>query len=179
MRLKKIAIAGVLIVVLVVGFLAWYYKSNYVSFRLRTNAMAPTLQRGEVRLFKKVPIAEISRGDLVLIELEHAGTLIRGVSRVIGFPRERIMLQKNRILVDGKPIGLRELFPAVDRENGLSPKLAKYPAVDLQEDEVYIISDNFDRALDSRLVGPVAKTNIVGELLPWGDEEELMTDFFE
>ncbi len=103
------------------------------------------------------------RGDVVIFN-EHKVTGKQLVKRVIGLPGDRVVIQDEMITIYNK-----------DDPQGIHPdKLLPYgktvtPPHDqvdqvLKKNQVFVIGDNRDNSLDSRIFGPLNTNDIVGKL---------------
>lgn len=129
-------------------------------------SMDDTLKDGQVLILNKIGYkkSEIKRYDIVVADVCLDGTQSckkkeRVVKRVIGLPNETISAVDGKIYVNGEEVddsftkGLTNDF-SIEEENGL----AKIPA-----DSYYLIGDNREVSLDSRVFGPVRKKDIKGK----------------
>jgi signal peptidase I len=124
------------------------------------------------------------RGDMVQLVLPHSD--FHGIKRVIGLPGETVEFRENRVLINGRMLPLTPLNRAdfnwvapanhigsdVFNEDGhlisFTPgrsRLRNLPPVTLGAHELYVVGDNRDGSLDSRIWGPVAENRILGKVL--------------
>lgn len=124
------------------------------------------------------------RGDMVQLVLPHSD--FRGIKRVIGLPDETVEFRENRVLINGRMLPLEPLNradftwvapannigSAVFNEDGhwisFTPghsQLRNLPPVTLGAHELYLVGDNRDGSLDSRIWGPVSEDRILGKVI--------------
>ena len=114
-------------------------------------SMEPSFYDGE-RVFYKKP-ENISRGDVVLFTDEDGDTVIK---RAIGLPGETIYITGGIIIVDGEKLGDEYMYGDI-----AGGGIAKQPFT-IPDDTYFLIGDNYQNSLDSRITGPVNEENIFG-----------------
>jgi signal peptidase I len=124
------------------------------------------------------------RGDIVQLMLP--GKTVPIIKRAMGLPGETIEFRENRILISGAPLPLQQLNRAefnwvapinhigsnVYNEDGhwisFTPGHGEgrnHPPVTLNAHEYFLVGDNRDSSLDSRVWGPIAEDRILGKVL--------------
>jgi signal peptidase I len=128
------------------------------TYRVEGDSMAPAFPHGQRlsinrRTYKKSPP---QRGDVVLFRhptLPHKPLL----KRIVGLPTKTVHLTEGRVYINDNLLD----EPYVAPRNGLNPTL------DLQwslaDDEYLVLGDNRRDSLDSRRLGPIRKTWIIGK----------------
>jgi len=132
-------------------------------FHMPSSSMAPTIPPGshvnvDLQAYGKV---DPSRFDIVVF-IPPQDRSVFFVFRVIGLPGERIVLDTNGVLTDGKPV--------------VSPEGIKYRAlgrfadqttsdVTLGQGEYFLLGDNVENARDSRFFGAVSRQDIIGKVI--------------
>jgi signal peptidase I len=125
-----------------------------------------------------------TRGDIV--QFRHPDLPIIGPKRVVGLPGETIEFRENRVIVDGRVLPLRLLNRAefdwvtpVNRigsnvydEDGhwisFTPGEGEYRTLEpvrLGPNEYFLVGDNRDNSVDSRVWGPIAERQILGKVI--------------
>lgn len=108
----------------------------------------------------------IRRGDVVVFKTpDRAHYLIPYVKRVIGLPGESIVIAENRVYIDDKVNGFRELnepYAHYDRHGDGQPLSFR---CDVPEGHYFMMGDNRDNSSDSRVWGPVPEEYIFGKPL--------------
>ena len=126
----------------------------FVITTIRVNgvSMYPTLHDNDIMLLDKISyrFQDIDRFDIVVVE--HGKDKL--IKRVIGLPGEVIEYKDNCLLVDGKEV--KDAYNSIEQEDFL---------VVLEDDEYFVMGDNRVDSLDSRSIGPVSKSSILGHAI--------------
>lgn len=119
-------------------------------------------QRGDIVVFRN---PYVPRGDESFFEaavrsvLEALGIRTENgddlIKRVIATGGEEIAIRDNRVWIDGEPLA-ESYLPA-------GTVMADQPARVIPEGSVFLMGDNRAQSSDSRVFGPVAESEIVGE----------------
>jgi signal peptidase I len=157
-----------------------------------SDSMRPNLWRGDVIAGYEWagPLDESLRGRAILFDRPRA-TATQSISRVIGLPGERIQLRGGQVHIDGRGVPRERIEDALvaGRDGGPESSYPQYvetlpsgrryrivqilPSAPLNDtaefivpaDHVFVLSDNRDNAIDSRLpdlMGPVPVASIRG-----------------
>ncbi len=135
---------------------------GYLTNRITHNDMEPTLAKGEFiasdpRYYEN---NNIKRGDLIVFESPKKDGRY-WVKRVIGLPGEIIETKIGQVLVNGEP--LKEVYVLPKNTVGITRSLNKKHEV--QPGHYYVLGDNRDNSMDSRLMGPISKGTIVAKVI--------------
>lgn len=136
----------VLMVVLIRTFIVTPIQVDGIS-------MEPTLSDNQILLLKKYE-KNYKRFDIVVVKLPEE----KLIKRVIGLPGDTIEYKDNKLYVNGKYV--KEPFQhgkTEDFEYELDGK-KKIP-----EGYYFVMGDNREHSVDSRIIGPVSKNKIVGK----------------
>lgn len=90
--------------------------------------------------------------------LEAVGVSVREedlIKRVIGLPGETVTVENNRVHINGVPLDEPYLPPGV--------QMPDYGPITLGPDEVFLMGDNREFSMDSRVFGPIPVSHIIGE----------------
>ena len=122
------------------------------------DSMLPTLKAGEVLMLSKDPFIgkKIYRFDIVVIKYNNE-TIIK---RVIGLPGESIEYLDNTLYVDGEIV--KEKFKHGKTEDFSSEDLTGIEKV--PDDSYFVLGDNREVSMDSRIIGYINKKDIVGKV---------------
>ncbi len=129
-----------------------------------------------------------SRGDIVVFFSPADGK--RLVKRVVGLPGDRVEMVNNRLHINGQPVDYQPLpASAYTSGNGkqgrvfgfalemlgehphpvmVTPTLTSrrsFPAIQIPEDQYFMMGDNRDNSFDSRYFGFVPRNQIIGRAL--------------
>lgn len=165
----------VLIVIALV--LAVLVKSLLVqAFYIPSGSMEDTLQINDRVLVSKLSLrfGEISRGDIIVFDqgvptdeslpakvirnvLESVGLATPQsdlIKRVIALPHERIEIRDNAVFVNGQ-----QLFEPYLKAG---TRMSDFDEMAMPAGHYFVMGDNRNQSLDSRVQGPVPKDRIVG-----------------
>jgi signal peptidase I len=142
------------------------------------------LPYSDVTLFRS---GSPKRGDFVLLHVLSNPRLQFGFfKRIMGLPGETIEIRENRVIVNNRPIPVRDLNPAdfawvpaahpigsvVQNEDGhwitFTPGKSErrnQPPIRLAEGEYFVLGDNRDDSEDSREFGPVSENLVLGKVI--------------
>jgi signal peptidase I len=138
---------------------------------------------------KIVKLGKPERGDMVLCKVKKKDNGHYWLKRIIGLPGDTIELKQNKLYINHVPLKYeflsQENFQMVDemlagdnfaRESGLGLQhfisfsntkglLANYGPVIVKQDHFFVLGDNRDNSMDSRLFGSVHRNHIYGKYL--------------
>ena len=145
-----------ILVVFVLMFLMVYVVS---ITQVVGNSMSPTLENGEVLILNKAKyrFSEVKRGDIIAFTYEDTKYLIK---RVIGLPGDYISIKDNKVYINGKYYK-ENYLKDIDTPNF---ELTNLGYTKVPENMYFVLGDNRDNSLDSRKIGLVNKTDIIGEI---------------
>lgn len=134
--------------------------------RVKGSSMQPTLHTGQWLLVSRLDyrLGSPRRGDVVICHYPgrymDRWKLIRQsfVKRVIGLPGETIEIIGGVVHIDGEPLQEPYLDPARCRFR------RQMPTRTLGEDEYFVLGDNRDSSNDSRRIGPLPRSMLVGRV---------------
>jgi len=107
------------------------------------NSMLPTLHDGQIVMVIRTGLIPIKRGDIVVLQHSDGEYLIK---RVVGIPGDTICVQQNVVYVNEpcSPTGTTTIL-----DNNL----------------YYVLGDNMEHSVDSRVFGPIEYKNIAGVVI--------------
>ena len=140
-----------------------YYLAK--PFYVKGASMEPNFYDHEYLVIDEISyrFSDPQRGDIVVFKYPKDPKQYF-IKRVVALPGEHIKIENGEIyLVDtiGQPIKLNEGY--LPDETRTELPLKGYSDVVLGEDEYFLLGDNRDQSLDSRIFGPVKKDFIVGK----------------
>ena len=131
---------------------------NYIVSPIRVNgtSMYPTLHDKDIMILNKIGyrFGDVERFDIVVIEYDNEYL----IKRVIGLPGETIEYKNNTLYVDGKVV--EENFDKQDIEDF---NLQEIGASQIPEDFYFVVGDNRTNSKDSRRVGFISRSQIIGK----------------
>jgi signal peptidase I len=173
------AVLSLATAVLGLAFALWL--STAVSFfYIPSRSMEPTLQIGDVLLVEKVSMGELHRGDIVLFQpptalqniVAQSGGRLNPrdlfVKRVAGLPGDsyRVDPRSGSVQVNDESVQNQRCEIV---ENGVAKFLRDGGLVgsnkEIPDDNVLVLGDCGNVSIDSRVWGPLPKSNLVGRPL--------------
>jgi signal peptidase I len=162
----------------------------FEPFRIPSGSMMPTLIQGDFIFVKKYsyglrfPVTETKiletgepeRGDVVVFRLP-SDPSINYIKRVVGLPGDEIVYERHRLTINGVQMDLEKSPDATE----LAPKFTEI--LDARQHEIliansqsardstyqvpaghyFVMGDNRDNSRDSRFIGSIPESNLVGE----------------
>lgn len=124
---------------------------NFVVTTIRVNgdSMYPTLKNNDIMLLNKIGyhFSDIKRFDIVVVQTENS----KIIKRVIGLPGEVVEYKDNVLYINDEVMN--------DDYNSI---LQSDFLVVLEDNEYFVMGDNRGDSLDSRVIGPVLESDILG-----------------
>lgn len=123
-----------------------------------SGSMIPALQIHDRLLINKLAddFSEPERGDIVLFD-DPAGGETPLIKRTIGLPGETVEFRDDRLYIDGEPVE--------EPYTNDSASETTFGPVEVPEGHYFVMGDNRDRSLDSRVFGPIPEESLIGEAL--------------
>jgi signal peptidase I len=149
--------------VLIIGgaFLVAFVVKTFLiqAFFIPSGSMLPTLHEDDRVLVNKLSydLHDVNRGDLVVFERpegETAGQIKDLIKRVVALPGERIEQRDGDVYIDGQLLEEPYLDDGTETTN-LEPQT-------VPEDHVFVMGDNRDDSMDSRVFSAIDEDLIVG-----------------
>lgn len=180
---------------LLTGAISSRYITGYNTYRMASASMEPNLLAKEAILFSKIEPTEISHGDIVSYTKDDA----LYIGRLIGLPGDTIEIINDRAVINGEmerwtlidsilePPVLKFQY-SCEIPNGpdfrvyklkvlvdVSPPWAAFVNMNkivLGQDEVFILGDNRNVSLDSRLIGtiPISRIDKKAKYIWWSSD---------
>lgn len=151
---ESVAIAVILAVVIRV-FL-------FQFFVIPSGSMEPTLTEGDMIAANKIiyRFSEPIRGDIIVFKypLDPSRDFVK---RLIGLPGEKVQIKNSTLYINGKDVAEPYL------PKGL--KFQDYGPITVPQDKYFMMGDNRNNSLDSRVWGEMPRENIIGKasLIYW------------
>lgn len=145
-------VSGVFIVLAAYIAIMMLIKTHYNPVTVVGSSMSPTLESGEIlRTSKDLETIGIFYDSIICFKKDRS-TIIK---RVVGLPGDEISFKKGKVYINGK-----------EREENF-PLMEEYPdkIIKLKDDEYYVLGDNRNNSQDSRVFGPVHKSEITGVVI--------------
>lgn len=144
-----------------------YLLLNQFVFQINSvsgPSMQPNLHTGDrivVNLISKALGSDFEPGAIITIHGDQLQVPVSDIiKRVIGVPGDTIEIRKEGVFRNGTQIEEPYLAPGTQTE----PKDRGYDRVTLGADQYYVLGDNRSNSTDSRDLGPIPRSAIMGEL---------------
>jgi len=171
-ELLKVALISLAIIIPVRYFLIQ-------PFYVKGASMEPNFYDHEYLIIDELSyrLADPDRGDIVVFRYPKDPSQYF-IKRIIGLPGERVVVSDGSVAIsrDGaEPVKIAEpyLTPGIVTELAIRG----YGDVTLGEDEYFLLGDNREQSLDSRVFGPVGRDFIIGKTWLRGWPIDRMTVF--
>lgn len=144
-----------------VAIAAALFIVTFIGQRVKVDgrSMEPTLQDGDNLICDKLSyrFSDPERYDIVIIYPDEEKDK-RWIKRIIGLPGEEVRIDEaGTIYINGEPIE-----ESYGKEVIEDPGMAIEP-IQLGEDEYWVMGDNRNHSSDSRVIGPVPESRILGK----------------
>jgi signal peptidase I len=142
----------------------------YYPLHVTSNSMFPTVAAGDwvvVSPHQAAAKAAIQRGDIVLFRFPFGGDG-RAIKRVVAIAGDRVTAEQNQVRVNGAKANYGSKIPNTDEKPvGLANEATVVP-----EGFYYILGDNIASSVDSRSLGLLPQTEVLGRVAaaikgPW------------
>ena len=162
----------------------------FEPFRIPSGSMMPTLLQGDFIFVKKfayglrLPVLETKfietgepeRGDVVVFRLPNDPS-VNYIKRVIGIPGDTVTYEDHRLNINGRLVELEQSADASaaapefiehlgDRAHRIlvtSPYSVNDNTYTVPEGHYFVMGDNRNNSKDSRFIGAIPETHLVGE----------------
>ena len=155
-KVKKILknVYPYIIVVIVVIIIRGFFVTPAI---VDGNSMNPTLYNNNIILLNKLDykLNEIKRFDVVVVKVKNE----KLIKRVIGLPGEYVEYKDNNLYVDGFLID--EKFKHATTSDF---KLETLGYLKIPGDKYFVVGDNRNNSVDSRVIGLIDKSDILGSV---------------
>ena len=149
-----------LLQILLVCLLAFIIVLNYGrKVSCAGDSMNPTLEHGDIVLVDRFRYNAASprRGDVVVFKLGGNENSHANLKRVIAVPGDKLQIKEGKIYINDKVLEKDFIFDEI-----AEPGIASEEIV-LNENEFFIIGDNPQSSKDSRVFGPIERSEIIGK----------------
>ncbi len=158
-HLFKYVLANIAVAALVSLLLAQFVIAAYV---IEGQSMTPHFQPGERLLIRKLMIdtGNLKRFDVVVLKKpDNPGITV--IKRIIAMPGEIVEIKEGIVYIDGKL--LKQPFKTSnDAHPQIEPDIAP---THIPPDHYFVIGDNHQNSVDSRIFGEVPIKNITGKAI--------------
>ena len=124
------------------------------TYLVQQVSMQPTIKEGERLLIEDVPVVQLQRGDIVIIQPPESQA-VPIVKRLIGLPGDTVEIRDTKVYINGK---------VLDEPYVKIPGGRDYAQATLGSDEYFVLGDNRPNSSDSRHYGPISGASILGRV---------------
>ncbi len=128
----------------------------FQPFQVAGLSMAPALEDRDYLLVDRLFFRQegLGRGDMVVFRTEGDRRFL--VKRIAGLPGETVAIHDGHLTVGGRSVD-HQSFPTRPGE--------EFGPISLGPEEYFCLGDNAAKSLDSRIFGPVRRSQIYGRVL--------------
>lgn len=167
---KLVLVVSGVVGILVVAMFVLRLLGLTILFRISSNGMSPTLERGDRVVVERLTYLarKPKRGDVTVFRVPEVPSfpMERGsfyVQRIVGESGEALRIADGKLLVDGKPALLNCATGAIYFANAgnlqATNEVLRVPAGCF-----FMVGDNTGNSLDSRYWGPLPAANLKGRV---------------
>ena len=129
------------------------FVKNYIiaPVQVRGDSMDSTLQSGDVMLLNRLQFKRygVKRFDIVVVD-DHDTYIIK---RIIGLPGDIVEIKDERLIINGEEFDEYYLDEGTHTDDLI---------IEVPQGHYYILGDNREESLDSRMLGPIKEKQIRG-----------------
>jgi len=142
---------GIYILIIIIVLLVKTYIISPII--VNGDSMDSTLQDGDIMILNKLEYknSEIKRLDIVVVRYENKYI----IKRIIGLPGDTVMVIDNQLYINGKIYVEKYLDEETFTED--------FKVGPIEEGHYFVLGDNREVSLDSRLIGPIKESSIEGK----------------
>lgn len=154
--MKKNSVVSKHFPVLVFGTFFIIYMT--FCFVVSGKSMEPTYHNGQIVLINRF-VDTYECGDIIIVETNERSFLFRDkyIKRIVGMPGDTVLISEGTLYINGvvSPYITEDIEDAGIAEQSIM----------LSENEYFVIGDNVNESKDSRYIGPVNKSEIIGRVV--------------
>ena len=153
-KIEKKTIGFIYNVILIIVIIIALIKCLLFVSKVSGSSMYPTYKDGEYVSVNR--FAKIQREDVILL---YPDTIIIGdkyIKRVVGIPGDKLIIIDGILYVNGIK---NERYPIIKEPGILKNEIT------LADNEYFVIGDNVNYSNDSRSIGVIKRSHIIGKVL--------------
>jgi signal peptidase I len=134
---------------------------GYAPYRIPARDMLPSLHPDQVVVVRAGHYRrhKPERGDIVIFINREDGN--PWIKRVVGLPGEKISISDGAVLVDDRKLAEDYVL----RRNVTGAYSREMPMLEVQENSYFLLSDNRDNSMDSRMLGTIQRDDLSGKVV--------------
>jgi len=139
---------------------------NFKSYWISSKGMAPALMAGDRLIADRKIYKEErpKRGDVIIFEYPEDPSK-DFLKRVIGLEGEKVEIVNNKVYIDDKLIDDPWAYYETSEQTKYLKELGNFGPVVVPKNSLFVLGDNRQNSLDSRIFGFVALTKVKGKAL--------------
>ena len=149
----------------VVPMLKSFRNDVIQAYIMPAESMAPTILRGDFIFIDMTAYSPKSptRGDVIVFySPEHRKKFAK---RVIGMPGDTVEIRKKEVFINGKQMDEPYKIHSDDRIlHGSFVPRDTYGPIIIPVEQIFVLGDNRDKSLDSRIFGPIELNQVEGKV---------------
>lgn len=145
-------------IILIVFVILFFIQKILCISKVSGNSMLPTYKNGQMVFVKDRYITHIKRNDVILFRVNTEKVKSIYIKRVVGVPGDTIYIHNGKLYVNNEEIN--DNLPNMNKAG-----LASVP-LHLEDDEYFVLGDNRNNSNDSRNLGAVKSSAIIGIVAP-------------
>ena len=155
-KMKKI-IKEVISYILIIGIVLIIKAYVFTPIRVNGDSMYPTLKNNDMMILNEIGyyINGVNRFDIVVVNTN--GEKI--IKRIIGLPGDKVEYKNNKLYINDKE--MEEKFEHDDTNDFSVNSDLGYEII--PDDYYFVVGDNRNNSVDSRIIGLVSKKQIIGK----------------
>lgn len=156
--------------VLIGGLTAFIYVFVMAPYVVQGRSMESTLHDRERVIVNKAIyyLKKPQQGDIVIIHPDASGD--NWIKRVVAVAGDTVEAKGDQLYVNGKPLSEEYLTANKLKASVAGVTLTEdFPPITIPEGSVFVMGDNRNNSMDSRVIGPVKLDHVVGraEAIYW------------
>lgn len=146
-------------IILIVFIILFFIQKILCISKVSGNSMSPTYKNGQMVFVKDRNVAHIKRNDVILFRV-NAGAKVKSIyiKRVVGIPGDTIYIHNGKLYVND--VEVNDNLPNMNKAGLASASLH------LEDGEYFVLGDNRNNSNDSRNIGAVKSSAIIGIVTP-------------
>jgi signal peptidase I len=161
----------IIILAIIIIFVSIFLIRNifFQSFVVGGDSMVPTFNSDKQLLINKFS-KNFSHGDIVVYEADTSVKVLGAydgpirqiyIKRIIALPGEKIEIKNGQVLINGEVVD--ESY--IQGKTMINDDETINYSLTLGNDQYFVMGDNREQSMDSRISGPVEKQDIIGKIL--------------
>ena len=150
-KVKNKRVVDIVSMILIILIIIFIKKFVFTNVMVHGVSMYDTLHDKDIMVLDIIgpKLTGYKRFDIVVVKTNNT----KIIKRIIGLPGETVEYKDNQLYINGKKV--KDKYGTNETEDIEKVKLGK--------NEYYVLGDNRQDSADSRIIGPVKKSKIMGK----------------